>query len=102
MRLFGCFLINNGINVINNVRWGTEETWDYFFDGIPYNSIVAIGTVASGIHKLENRPLFETGLFKMVELLNSKTIIVYGSANYDCFKYLFDKGKEIIPFPCLA
>lgn len=99
MRALGFWLAKNGIPVINNVRWGTEETWDYCFDGIPYNSTVAIGTVASGIRKLENRPDFELGLFKMVEFLNPKTIIVYGSANYDCFRVLADNGIQIVVFP---
>ncbi len=99
MRAFGFWLSSQGISVINNVRWGTEETWDYCFDGIPYNSIVAIGTVASGIHRLENRPDFETGLFKMVECLSPHTIIVYGSANYNCFITLEDMGIRIISFP---
>ncbi|MBR6364569.1 MAG: DUF4417 domain-containing protein, partial [Lachnospiraceae bacterium] len=49
MRAFGRWISINGIPVINNVRWGTEETWSYCFDGIPHNSIVSIGTVASGI-----------------------------------------------------
>lgn len=92
MRVLGFWLASNGIPVINNVHWGTEETWDYCFDGIPYNSTAAIGTAASGIRKLENRPDFELGLFKMVEVLDPKTIIVYGSANYDCFRVLADNG----------
>ncbi len=99
MRAFGFWLGSQGISVINNVRWGTEETWDYCFDGIPYKSIVSIGTVASGINKLENRPDFEAGLFKMVEVLNPHTIVVYGSANYDCFKKISDMGIRIISFP---
>ena len=99
MRAFGFWLTTQGIQVINNVRWGTEETWDYCFDGIPYNSIVAIGTVASGIHKLENRPDFECGLFKMVERLKPHTIVIYGSANYECFKTLPKRGIRIISFP---
>lgn len=99
MRAFGFWIVSQGISVINNVRWGTEETWNYCFDGIPYNSIVAIGTVASGIHKLENRPDFEIGLSKMIEVLNPHTIITYGSANYDCFKKLADTGIRIISFP---
>lgn len=90
MRAFGFWLGSQGISVINNVRWGTEETWDYCFDGIPYNSIVSIGTVASGINKLENRPDFEAGLLKMVEVLNPHTIVIYGSANYDWFKKVSD------------
>ena len=99
MRALGFWLGSQGISVINNVRWGTEETWDYCFDGIPYNSIIAIGTVASGIRKLENRSDFERGLFKMVEVLNPHTIIIYGSANYVCFKTLINMGIRIISFP---
>ncbi len=99
MRALGFWLGSQGIPVINNVRWGTEETWCYCFDGIPYNSIVAIGTVASGLQKLGNRPDFETGLFKMVDVLKPHTIIVYGSANYNCFKILVGMGIRIISFP---
>ncbi len=98
MRAFGRWLSVNDIPIINNVRWGTEETWDYCFDGIPYNSIVAVGTVASGINKLENRPLFENGLFEMVRVLNPHTIVVYGSSNYACFKKLSDSGISIVTF----
>ncbi|MBO4846658.1 MAG: DUF4417 domain-containing protein [Lachnospiraceae bacterium] len=99
MRAFGFWLTKNGVPVINNVRWGTEETWEYCFDGIPFNSIVAIGTVASGLRLLKNRPDFERGLYKMVEILKPHTIIVYGSANYDCFRKLSDSGIKIISFP---
>ena len=35
----------------------------------------------------------------MVEVLNPHTIVVYGSANYDCFKKLSDMGVRIISFP---
>lgn len=45
--------------VINNARWGTEETYDYCFDGIEENSIVAIGTVGGSPYKLINRERFE-------------------------------------------
>lgn len=99
MRALGRWFASQNIPVINNVRWGTEETWDYCFDGIPYNSIVSIGTVASGIHKLENRLDFERGLFKMIEVLKPQTIIIYGSANYKCFDMLSEMGIKIVSFP---
>lgn len=79
MRAFGFWLHKNNIPVINNVRWGTEETWEYCFDSIPNNSVVSIGTVASGINRLINRPVFEAGLFEMVNRLHPHTIIIYGS-----------------------
>ena len=67
--------------MINNVRWGEKDTFGWCFDGIPHNDIVSIGTVASGLKKSENRRLFEPGFFKMIEVLNPHTIIIYGSDN---------------------
>ncbi|MCQ2530130.1 MAG: DUF4417 domain-containing protein [Lachnospiraceae bacterium] len=99
MRAFGHWLITNNITVINNVRWGTIETWDYCFDGIPLNSIISIGTVASGLHKLENRPPFEEGLRRLIKVIKPSTIIVYGSSKYSVFNELKQTGINIISFP---
>lgn len=99
MRAFGCWINSKNIPVINNVRWGTVETWSYCFDGIPQNSIVAVGTVASELSNLCNRPLFEYGLYKMVSIIKPTHIIVYGSANYSFFKKLSQEGIDIIAFP---
>ena len=93
MRAFGYWygtLLGN--YVINNVRWGTSETFSYCFDGIPKNSIVAIGTVASGLREVKNRKDFEVGFDKMLEVLQPHTIIIYGSDNYE----FFDKVREQI------
>jgi hypothetical protein len=99
MRAFGYWYGTlNGGNVINNVRWGTPETFDYCFEGIPKNSIVAIGTVGGSPRKLVDRKRFEDGLAEMVNRLSPHTIIVYGSANYPCFKKLEKKGVKIIAY----
>lgn len=84
-----------GHAVINNVRWGTEETFEYCFDGIPKNSIVSIGTVASGLKRLCNRKMFETGFKKMLEVLQPYTIIIYGSDQYSFFDEVRDKIKIV-------
>ena len=99
MRAFGIWIANQGIPVINNVRWGTVETWSYCFDGIPQNSMICIGTVASSLQYLENRPLFEYGLSQLIKVLSPKTIIIYGSANYSFIESLKDEGITIISFP---
>lgn len=99
MCAFGYWAGKQGVPVISNCRWGTEETWLYCFDGNPSNSMLAIGVVASGIRHLENRPLFEQGLFKMVEQLHPHTIIVYGSANYACFDELRKQGINVVSYP---
>ncbi|WP_029232630.1 DUF4417 domain-containing protein [Butyrivibrio sp. VCB2006] len=99
MRALGYWISQQGIPVINNVRWGTEETWSYCFDGIPKHSTVAIGTVASNLKSLSVRATFEMGLNKMVEAIAPSTIIVYGSANYPFFETLNKQGITIIAFP---
>ena len=98
MRVYGYWLGINGISVINNVRWGTKETWDYCFDGIPDNSIVAIGTVGGSPRKIIDRDRFEKGLEELIRVLHPHAIVVYGSANYDCFKKLTEQGILILSF----
>ena len=98
MRLYGYWLGANGLAVINNVRWGTSETWCYCFEGLPINSTVSIGTVGGSPRKLVDRKRFEEGLFKMVEVLRPHTIIIYGSANYGCIDKLRARGINIVSF----
>ncbi len=99
MRLIGYWWGQNGIPVINNVRWGTEESWAYCFEGIPHNSIVAIGTVGGSPRQLNHRDCFEKGLYHMVEKLHPHTIITYGSADYECFYRLSQSGINVISYP---
>ena len=98
MRAFGYWLGTLGVNVINNVRWGTEESFDYCFEGIPKNSIVSIGTVGGGPRKLVDRERFETGLYKMIEVLKPHTILVYGSEKGKCFDELKKRGIKIVSY----
>ena len=98
MRAFGYWLGKNGLSVINNVRWGTAETYRYCFDGIEKNSIVAIGTVGGSPRRLADRVRFEEGLDELVRVLQPHTIVIYGSANYPCIKKLSERGINIVPF----
>lgn len=99
MRAYGYWLGKNGINVINNVRWGTPETYKYCFDGIPKNSIVAIGTCGGNPKKYIDRRRFEDGIVELVNRLQPHTIVVYGSDNYPSFNKLKAHGIDIIAFP---
>jgi len=102
MRAFGYWCGVSGLKVINNVRWGTHETWGYCFTGIQRHSVVSIGTVASGLRMLENRPLFEEGLAAMMRTLEPHTIVVYGSAKYECFRELEGRGVRVVEYPSAA
>lgn len=98
MRVFGYWLGKNGIEVINNVRWGTEESFAYCFDGLPYNDMVCIGTVGGSPRKRIDRERFEKGLEELVRVLKPHTILVYGSANYPCFEKLREQGIAIVSY----
>lgn len=98
MRVYGYWLGKNGIPVINNVRWGTQESFRYCFEGIPKNSLVAIGTCGGSPRKHQDRKRFEDGLCELVRVLCPHTIIVYGSANYPCFDKLIEQGIKVISF----
>lgn len=98
MRAFGFWCVKNGIAVINNIRWGTSETWEYCFDGIECDSVLCIGTVASGLKELENRSVFNSGFSEMLHSKTPKTIIVYGSSKYDIFQETQAKGINLISF----
>ncbi len=98
MRAFGYWLGVNGIPVINNVRWGTFESFRYCFDGVEKNSIIAIGTCGGSPRKHIDRKRFENGLIELVNRLQPHTIVVYGSANYGCFESLKEQGINIVAF----
>lgn len=98
MRAFGYWIGAMGLGVINNVRWGTRETWDYCFAGIRTHTVVAVGTVASGLKEKKNRPLFEEGFFELIAKLKPAAIIVYGASTYECFEKIKNMGIEVYQF----
>ncbi len=98
MRSFGYWAGCQGLEVINNVRWGTPETYEYCFEGIPHHSVVAIGTVGGSPKGRMDRKRFEEGLEMMVSVLNPQTIVVYGSSNYPCFEKLRSEGIMVITY----
>jgi len=98
MRAYGYWSGKQGLEVINNIRWGTQETYHYSFAGVDKNSVVAIGTVGGSPRKIIDRKRFDSGIEEMAKVLKPHTIIVYGSSNYDCFKKLEKEGVKIITF----
>lgn len=57
-----------------------------------------IGTVASGLKKLENRERFETSLKELVRIKHPSILIIVGSINIPIFKKLEKEGIKIIHF----
>lgn len=98
MRLLGYWFGQKGIKIINNIRWGTSETFKYSFNGVEKNSIVSIGTVGGSPRKKVDRARFEQGFYEMIDVLKPHTILVYGSANYECFEQAKTRGIAIYSY----
>lgn len=98
MRAFGYWAGKQGLEVINNIRWGTDETYDYCFEGVERNSIIAIGTVGGSPRKRMDRKRFDEGLDELIKRLSPKTLIVYGSSNYPCFEKLRLNGVKVLTY----
>lgn len=96
-RALANWLINNGVEVIPNVRTADERSFDFCFDGIEPNSTVAIGTHGC-IKRNNDRFYFEMGLQKLVDNLSPRNLIVYGAAPHSIFQKYKDKGINIISF----
>lgn len=77
------FWQQNGIKVILTISWGTEESYEWCFDGEPRNSVVAISSIGTQKGK-ESKELFLHGYEKMVEVLEPDTIIFYGKVPDEC------------------
>lgn len=96
-RALAHWLQENGIEVIPNVRFNDERTYDFCFDGIQIGKTVAVGTYGCIRHK-DDREYLISGLAEMVKRLSPKTIIVYGASPDKIFKPYEDLGIKIIRF----
>lgn len=98
MRVIEHGAIERGINVIPNARWGGPETWSYCFDGLPECEPLCIGTVGSGLRRIENRLLFDMGLRELMRQKKPPYLIVIGSVNYPIFEELRQQGIGIYQY----
>lgn len=68
----------NGLTVIPNIRWSDEGSYEWCFDGIPKNAVVAVSMVGCTREKIAER-LFLSGYEKMLEVLEPKKILLVAS-----------------------
>ena len=83
-REFDYYARSQGFKVIPNVRWSDPRSFEYCFDGIPQNSIVAIGTHGC-IKTYEEKYYFKIGLNEMLNKLHCHTVVVYGAMPHEVF-----------------
>lgn len=74
-RWVGAYWQEQGLSVIPTISWSTKESFEYCFDGVEKNSIVAIGMIGCKRNKRE----FLLGYEKMLERIEPSHIICYGN-----------------------
>lgn len=85
-RLIGQMAQRIGMNVIPTVSWCERATFDFCFDGLPKNAILAISTI--GVKQGDyNFELWKNGVGEMIKRLNPHTLLIYGG------KVDYDYGK---------
>ena len=78
----GAYWQSLGLDVIPDVIWGDEESFQYCFDGIPAHSVVAVSTVGVSNDRDWNDKdgdLFRAGYNEMMRRLEPTKIIFYGT-----------------------
>ena len=96
-RAVGHWLQINGINIIVNIRYGDERTYDICCDGISEKCVIAIGTHGT-IKNLIDRHYLLNGLNIVVERLHPSDIVIYGTAPDKYFQKYRESGIRIHQF----
>lgn len=96
-RVIASYLQRQGLPVIANVRYAGNVSRDFCCEGIPANSIIAVGALGclSRNRHLELYEIFFEGLDFIVETLTPKVLIVYGSSSRRKFRKYTNMGIDV-------
>lgn len=78
-RWCGAYLKSKGIRVIPTINWGTKESFDFCFAGVPKGSTVAVSTYMFHSHgnHADQKDLFMCGYREMLRQIEPEHIICY-------------------------
>ena len=74
-RWVGAYWQNKGLIVIPTISWSSPRSYEFCFDGVEQNAIVAISTLGCRTSKLQ----FLRGYEAMLQKLSPETIICFGT-----------------------
>lgn len=96
-RALAHWLQENGVEVIPNIRWGDERTFQLSCLGVEPNKTISVGTHGC-IKTIEGKKMFIDGFDYAIKSLNPKTIIVYGRMPDKIFNIAQMYGIQLIQF----
>ena len=74
-RWCGCYWQEQGLTVIPTISWSTPRSYEFCFDGVEKNSIIAIGMIGCKQNKKE----FLRGYDYMLSKIEPETVICFGT-----------------------
>lgn len=96
-RAFGFYLSKLGYNVIPNVRWTDEESYDFAFDGLYRGQTVAVGTLGCSKNNID-KILLINGFVEMIKRINPKMVIIYGPICKELSLVIESYNVEVMQF----
>lgn len=91
-RAIGCYMQEQGMNVVPNIRWGDERSYKpgwtevpFAFLGVEKHGIVAVSTYGC-IRGHENKRHFHDGFHAMLKCLEPEIVLIHGSMPKDVFE----------------
>lgn len=96
-KALGHWFAENGVEVIPNVRWGDERSFELSTLGVEQNKTIAVGTHGC-IKTAESKRMFIRGFDYVVQVLKPKTVIVYGRMPDKIFCLARMYGVKLICF----
>ena len=73
-RWVGAYWQDNGLTVIPTISWSTPRSFEFCFDGVEQNAIVAVSTLGCKRSKLQ----FMRGYDVMLDKVNPEAIVCFG------------------------
>ncbi len=89
-RFVGKIWENEGLTVIPTVSWGNEKTFDFSFEGLTNNTVVAISNI--GCRNEEQKLIFDKGYKELINKVTPSAILFWCNKKYRSFY----QNEEII------
>jgi len=80
-RWCGAYWQSNGVEVIPTACWGATDTYDFCFDGIPFESTVAVSSMGIKASK-EDQALFRAGITELISRTQPRLLLAYGQLRF--------------------
>ena len=97
-RRIGSYFNRIGIPAIPNAHWLGSDSYEYCLAGLRLHSIIAVSTLGCLRSSLDYQ-LFMPGLIYLIENIQPKTLILYGSLTEEIRSILESHGIEYLYFP---